>query len=164
MKPGPRAGFGWSRENIIYAIDLWHRQHLRPPTAREWELAGDRHPSAATTRRVYGSWNAAVQAAGFRPVGPGQRRVRREAELDRARRWSHARVLLVIRAWTTVHGRPPYADEWRSAGPGRPTTATVRRRFGSWNRAMLAAGYVPRERASTLRQNLAGREQVRRAS
>ena len=68
---GPRAGFRWTRELIMYAFDLHHRQHLRLPTKREWVQAGENHPSLMTVRRTFGSWNAAVAAAGFRPRTPG---------------------------------------------------------------------------------------------
>jgi hypothetical protein len=61
----------WTRELIIYALDLHHRRHLRVPTKREWEKAGEDHPSLMTVRRTFGSWNAAVTAAGLRARGPG---------------------------------------------------------------------------------------------
>jgi hypothetical protein len=66
MKTGPRHGFMWNRQTIVYAIDLWHRRHLRTPTVAEWEAAGANHPCRQTVQRVFGSWNAAIQAAGFR--------------------------------------------------------------------------------------------------
>lgn len=74
MKPGPREGFRWTREAIVYAIELWHRKHLRIPTTDEWDAAGPDHPSRVTVIRRFGSWNAAMAAAGFRPRRPGERR------------------------------------------------------------------------------------------
>ena len=74
MKPGPREGFRWTRESIVYAIELWHRKHLRIPTTDEWDAAGPDHPSRVTVIRRFGSWNAAMAAAGFRPRRPGERR------------------------------------------------------------------------------------------
>jgi hypothetical protein len=153
MKSGPRTGFRWDRENIAYAIDLWHRHHLRPPTAREWQLAGHNHPSCATVRRVYGTWNAAICATGLRPVGAGSRRIKDQTVLDRSRRWSRPRIVASIRAWASLHGRPPLLDEWRKAAPNRPCVSTVKRRFGSWNNGITAAGFVPRDRRETLRHN-----------
>ena len=43
----------------------------------EWDRAGADHPCRATVSRVFGSWNAAIQAAGFQPRGPGQSRLDR---------------------------------------------------------------------------------------
>jgi hypothetical protein len=74
MNPGPRRGFRWTPDLIVYAIELWHRQQLRIPTTDEWDRAGPNHPSRVTVIRCFGSWNAAMRAAGFRPRRPGQRR------------------------------------------------------------------------------------------
>jgi hypothetical protein len=60
----------------VYAIDLWGRRHLRAPTAKEWDRAGADHPSRQTVQRVFGSWNAAIAAAGYVPKAPGQKRGR----------------------------------------------------------------------------------------
>ena len=80
MRSGPRSGFRWTPETILYAIQLWHRQHRRPPATREWEQAGENHPSRQTVRRVFGSWNAAMAEAGFTPRPRG--RPRREITAD----------------------------------------------------------------------------------
>jgi Homing endonuclease associated repeat len=72
MKTGPRDGFSWTRENIVYAIELWHRRHLYAPTVEEWEQAGDDHPCRQTVLRVFGSWSAAIRAAGLRPRARGE--------------------------------------------------------------------------------------------
>ena len=69
--PGPRAGFRWTRDTIAYAIDLWHREHLEAPTQDEWERAGDNHPCRVTVIRTFGTWNAAIRAAGLRPRAQG---------------------------------------------------------------------------------------------
>lgn len=66
----------WTRERILRAIDAWHRSHLRAPSARDWWNAGDGHPSHWTVRRAFGSWNAALSAAGMRTRARGEVRVR----------------------------------------------------------------------------------------
>ena len=65
MKTGPRTGFRWTPETIVYAITLWYRKHSRTPFTSEWDQAGENHPSRQTVARVFGSWNAAMEAAGF---------------------------------------------------------------------------------------------------
>lgn len=57
---------------IVYALDLWHKQHLRIPTAADWANAAEDHPSYITVRRRFGSWNNAITAAGYRARSPGR--------------------------------------------------------------------------------------------
>jgi hypothetical protein len=149
MKPGPRDGFRWTRETIIYAFELWHRRHLCSPTVAEWRLAGESHPSVTTVRTVFGSWNSAIAAAGLRPRRPGE--ARRGGRVDTvgradsaAVRWPVATVVTRLRAWAEEHGRPPTLEEWRRASARHPSAATVRRLFGTWNAALVAAGFEPR--------------------
>ncbi len=80
MRSGPRNGFRWTNETILYAIHLWHRKHRRPPATSEWEQAGENHPSRQTVRRVFGSWNEAMVAAGFTPRPRGRPRQRALAD------------------------------------------------------------------------------------
>jgi hypothetical protein len=73
VRPGLREdGVRWTRELIVYAIDLWARRHLRAPTAEQWSRAGADHPSRQTVQRVFGTWNAAIAAAGYVPRRPGR--------------------------------------------------------------------------------------------
>jgi hypothetical protein len=74
MRTGPRTGFRWTPDTIVYAITLWHRRHRRPPFTSEWDQAGENHPSRQTVARVFGSWNEAMSAAGFDPRPRGRPR------------------------------------------------------------------------------------------
>ena len=56
----------------MYAITLWYRKHSRTPFTSEWDQAGENHPSRQTVARVFGSWNAAMEAAGFTPRPRGR--------------------------------------------------------------------------------------------
>src|SRR3954469_6253007 len=75
MRTGPRTGFRWTPETIVYAITLWYRKHSRTPLTSEWDQAGENHPSRQTVARVFGSWNAAIERGRLRPRarrgGPG---------------------------------------------------------------------------------------------
>jgi hypothetical protein len=107
-------------------------------------------PTRNTVVRAFGSWYAALEAAGVaaraarrtvkRSGGEGQRRVMREQQ--------RARVLAAVRRFEGEHGRLPRAMEffrWRFEGaPDSPTQATVYKLFpGGWAAVLDAcrAGY-----------------------
>jgi hypothetical protein len=76
--PPPR----WDRASIIAALHRDARRRGRPPTEQEWKASsrggwGRERPTAQTAKTIFGSWNAALAAAGFEPRGPGQRVTRR---------------------------------------------------------------------------------------
>jgi hypothetical protein len=91
-----------------------------------------------------------------------------EQEAVAARVWAAARgrgprarqgILDAIRAWAERFGEPPTAADWcvtharkspdswrltryQTTGPW-PTTSNVQQRFGTWNAAIVAAGFAP---------------------
>lgn len=77
MRSGPRGeGLVWNQDTILYALELWVRRYGHVPAARDWDRAGDDHPSRQTVQRVFGRWNRAISAAGYRTRAPGQHRRR----------------------------------------------------------------------------------------
>lgn len=101
-----------------------------PPTRREFD-DDERAPSAWTARDRFGSWNEAVEAAGFEPDprGGGGKRYSDEEILDYIRRLSEG-------------DQPPAIEEFRSNAEA-PKPETVMRRFGSWSEAVQTAGCDP---------------------
>lgn len=79
------------------------------------------------------------------------------------RLWSPARIIDAIREWHSLEGQPPRVADWdpaQATRKGRPEAArrfrddgcwpfatSVINQFGSWNRAVAAAGFTPRQRA-----------------
>jgi hypothetical protein len=55
----------WSRERIVVAIECWADEYGEPPSRRDWRRARDGYPSADSVKRHFGSWRAAMAAAGF---------------------------------------------------------------------------------------------------
>lgn len=135
-----RVGAIWSRAAVIAAIRTHVDARGRPPAANEWRLAAGKstkrgvHPQAGTVRKLFGSFDAAVVAAGFDPYRP-------------ARNWPKDEVIAAMRAFADTHGRPPTSKDWRRATlPGEPThpgSKTVAKLFGSFAAAVTAAGLVP---------------------
>jgi hypothetical protein len=78
----------WSRADIVDAILRHVELYGEPPRYEQWRKAADGHPRAATVERKFGSWDAAIASAGWRPRrGTGDRPIvclRRAAERYRA--------------------------------------------------------------------------------
>jgi hypothetical protein len=64
----------------------------------------------------------------------GGRRPRRQAS------WSDQEILAELQDWAARHGRAPNSCEWLTGSPDRPGSLCIRRRFGSWERAIKRAG------------------------
>lgn len=79
----------WTREMIIDCIRDFADKYGKPPGARDWnppdaisdyrdDIAERFHedgcwPYVDTVQRLFGSWNAAIEAAGFKPLKPGHK-------------------------------------------------------------------------------------------
>ena len=157
----------YTREDIVARMQHWTRLHGQPPTIRDWDpsraqrsgqgwraerfAAGD-WPSVGMVRRQFGTFNAAVQAAGL-PPRQGPRRVKRHLT-------GPEQVLAAIVEWTRRYGEPPTQADWDPVRARRlgqqwriarytegdwPSLNTVLNRFGSLGEAVRAAGLQPRK-------------------
>jgi hypothetical protein len=54
------------------------------------------------------------------------------------RRADYEQALEAAQRWIAEHGRYPQQQEWEHRAPGRPTTRTIKRRWG-WEELMRAA-------------------------
>jgi Homing endonuclease associated repeat len=114
-----------SREEVLDAITAWTRETGRPPRQADWpSLNGARWPSYMTVTTHFGSWRAALEAAGLRP---------------NRRLWSREEIAEALDGWTREHGRPPLQRDLAYGSAGLPTAHTIRRHFGSYAAALEAA-------------------------
>jgi hypothetical protein len=83
-------GQRWTRQLVIQRIQEYDRRYGHPPSAVEWNVGRartvGRHdlvdrfytdgcwPHGSTLRRWFKNWNAAIRAAGFEPLRPGEHR------------------------------------------------------------------------------------------
>lgn len=61
-----KAGGRWTHELVGYALDVFHRRHLRTPTVRELRAGVEGLPSHSTIRRLYGNASTMLHAHGYR--------------------------------------------------------------------------------------------------
>lgn len=54
--------------------------------------------------------------------------------------WSDEQIFSALRSFFAEHGRAPTHAEWSKAGYEHPAANTLSRRFGSWRKAIIAAG------------------------
>lgn len=107
-------------------------------------------------RHHYGSWGAALRAAGLR----GDRRRYTQLAAPRRRYWSEQDIAAAVRRWATEHdGEPPSYQSWDPAMARRrgradlaeafyrgewPHASVAIARYGSWSHVLIAAGFQPR--------------------
>ncbi len=135
----PRA---WKHDGVCAAIREWQLEHGRPPRYHEWtpsrtepgrwEAESPRWPSAAVVCELYcehgDPWNAALADAG--------------AEI-RFRRWSDDAIRAALAGFWARTARAPEAADLRTEAWQGPTAPTIRRRYGTIERAWDLLGPVP---------------------
>ena len=123
-----RRSTGYAQDRSrLEPLRRWAAEHGAPPSEPAWTAAG-RRPTVRTLARHYGSWNAALAAAGL-PTRPPRKTAR----------WTRELAIAAIGDWTAAHGRPPTAAAWTGTDPRRPSASTAIRLFGSWTAALRAA-------------------------
>lgn len=132
----------WTRETVRDAIRAWAIERGRAPCYHEWtpsrshpgvwEAESPRWPSAAVVCDIYrgfrSPWNAALVDAGA---------------TVRFQRWSDDAVRAALADFWTRTGRAPGPADLRTTSWQGPGPKTLRRRYGSLERAWAALGPVP---------------------
>jgi hypothetical protein len=140
--PEPTVPRVWTRAAVREAIQQWNAQFGEPPTCRDWtpsrtapgrwETDSPRWPSAAIVCDLYRDepepWNTALADAGV------QRRFRR---------WSDDSIRAALADFWVRAGRVPGPPDLRTEHWTGPHTVTVRRRYGTLDRAWQILGPAP---------------------
>ena len=131
--PAPKSRMKWTRERIIAALQAWAWEHGAAPNATDWRQAAPEYPCFATVYPLFGTWDAALAAAGL------ERDLRRRG----SPRWTRENVIAALRAHHAAAGHSPSASSWARAADDHPTKETVRLLFGTWSAGLAAAGLPP---------------------
>lgn len=124
----------WTREKILWAFYEWKKAHGNYPRRREWRMGGDDHPSDSTVLAMFSTWELAVEAA-------------QKARFPRPQP-GREEIIASMKAWKAEHGIAPVVDDWQNDRT-YPTPGWVKKQFGSWNAAIVEAGFFPRTRGIT---------------
>lgn len=118
---------GWSRDLAIDCLRRFQQRFGRAPV-QEDAKRNPAMPCPNTVARLFGSWRAALEAAGLKSVYADRR----------VTAWSDEEMVLIFCEWRLDHRRWPGVEDMRT-DPSLPSPATTRRRFGtqSPNRLML---------------------------
>lgn len=149
----------WDRETILARFKEWEALYGEPPTAVQWGrqvegsqgrgvMGARRWPHVGAVRREFGSWNKGLAAAGFEArkkwhSKKSQKRTRKQ--------WTNESIIECIRTWHEEHGWPPTQGDWHK-NEKYPSVHIVARRFGTWNKAIEAAGLKPFPQTTTRRE------------
>lgn len=108
----------WDTESIIISIRTFYSKEHRIPAKRDF--VGADYPSHETVRKYFGSWNAAIIAAGFSTAD-----------------WTKESIIESIQSFFTEYNRAPLSKEFK--GDSYPSDSTVARLFGTWSEAIKEA-------------------------
>ncbi len=133
----------WTRENIIEAIHLFNEKHGRPPVSTEWTRGASEYPNTGTVSERFGSWAAAIEAAGYQRPDVGRKLVDRSEDRAEAKRL-HAEGRTVEQL-ADMFNMPPsiirryLASNERSMNPrpsGKPKKRTREQRIADLQKAL----------------------------
>lgn len=151
----------WTAERVIAAMHKWNNRYGRAPYSTEWFKSNERGadgyvlwPSTSIVQREFGTWKKGILAAGLTPPpSKGGAFSGRKPKVKRAPRghWTKETVISLVVQWMEEHRQPPAINEWRGAGRDYPDASTVFHLFGSWNKMIREAGFIPRPAGVTAR-------------
>lgn len=144
------------RVPLLAEYDEWRLGALTLARARGEDV---RVPSASVFRRRHRSWQQALLACGYSPTEVDVRlepTLERRARLSKVDRYSEATLRETLLRCASELGHPPVVEEfekWRrhelaqssAVGVILPSDSPYRRRFGSWEAALLYFGFSPEE-------------------
>ena len=151
LPPGRASVTGlYSRAELLDAVRRWRRLYGCAPVRSDWDPVRARQrcdpdlaaakagryrsgqwPSADTVRNHFGSFGAAIEAAGLHPR-PGGADVR----------WTDEAILEALRDIAYEQGSPPRPENLDDPSEELPGVEVVVLRFGTWQEAIAAAGLV----------------------
>lgn len=117
----------FTTEGLLSYLRTYSEAHGHAPSIEHFRKAEPGKPNYRSFYRFFGSYKAAVRAAGVQAVCRGRKKV-----------WDRGRLLAALHIVAEQTGRRPKVADFRSVS-GRPSYETFYRTFGSFREALRAA-------------------------
>jgi len=121
----------WTHDTVINAIQA----EAQVGQELSYQCMNRHMPALVrASERVFGTWGAAVDAAGFDYTS-----------IRRYRKWTRDTIIARIRAWHAKGEDLCWSHVSRTLDPALAAATLHARRFSSWREALIAAGLQPDE-------------------
>ena len=117
----------YNKESIIALIHKYFNTYEKVPTTRDFDQNPD-YPDSTTVTKYFQSWNAAIAIAGL-------------SVYKKDAKYSDSELLTAIKDFYDKNQRVPNKRDFIRTE--YPAYTTIVSRFGSWNTAILMAGFTP---------------------
>lgn len=127
--------YKYNKNDCINAAKEFFKQNGKLPIAKDFKVTKGKHPSLSVITNLFGTWNNFLLESGFEP--------NRLASIPYTD-CSENGIIQAIKSFFNIHNRiPSYKDFSKSSGK-YPAPSTVEQIFGSWNKAIEASGFMPK--------------------
>lgn len=128
--------YKYNKNDCIKAAMDFISKHNKTPIANDFRVTKGDYPSLSVITNLFGTWNSFLEECGITPS-----RVSTQSYRD----CSKAGIIQAIIAYVDSNKElPSYKDFGKSNGK-YPAPSTVEKVFGTWNTAIKAAGYSPKD-------------------
>lgn len=127
----------YSRQQMIEKLQELEKEKGKIPEEKDL-VNNPKYPSFGTYINEFVTWNNALIEAGFEPNKRGYDAY-------------HTKETCIkdIQQWTNKHnGIPPISTDFND-NPKYPSRSTIQKLFGTWNNAIIAAGFKPNKLETT---------------
>jgi hypothetical protein len=115
----------YSKEETIIAIKTFADSLGKTPSSRDYRKYKIK-PSITVVQNLFGSWSSALEQANLKPIT--------------IIKYSKEDVITAIISYYKINGKIPGYNDLSNPG-----STTAEKHFGSWNKAIIAAGFTPNE-------------------
>lgn len=123
----------YTRQELIEKIQQWTREHNGIPPKQEDFTNNPRYPGFVTIKREFETWNNGLEAAGF--------------EVNVMTDCSREKLIEKMKQFERENRRSPTERDFKN-NPRYPSCMTYVNEFGSWIKALTAAGFKPNDKST----------------